>query len=96
MFSQLFTQLKTKISGVFNMFVGLVMAVLVIINLWLFLRNKKLGETAVLGETKGEDDELIKQQTTTENEIRKIETQDGSTLTPAEKAARWNDEKPNS
>lgn len=62
-----------------------------LIGLVFFFKNKAdgSGAAALLGELKGKDEVLSKQQDELQKKIDHINNQDDSKLTPEERAARW-------
>lgn len=66
-------------------------AIATLIGLVFFFKNKAdgSGAAALLGELKGKDDVLSKQQDDLQQKIKAIDNQDDSKLTPEERAARW-------
>ncbi len=57
-----------------------------------FFKNKanKAQTSAILGDTQGQDRILKENQYKVKEEIKKVENQDDSNLTPEQRANRWN------
>lgn len=66
--------------------------ILGILGVAFYYKNKgdSAAQNALLGETKGEDKQLSKQQQQVENQIHLVKNEDDSKLTDQERADRWN------
>lgn len=73
-----------------DQFIAVVGVILAGLGFYFYKRSERAGRDAILGETKGEDKQLKKQQDAVKEQIDSVEKRDDSKITPEERANRWN------